>query len=282
MQNAGRPILIKAIEEENKKLKKQWSGKSPLLLFLGMVSLMLFLGLKQPLIALIPILVGATYWGLTYWSSMRQISGLKKELDAFMRSPRGELHKKMDKIGQDLGKYEQKVRDYEKSIAEGMSYQTKLALSLQDEHIFENRKEKNQVLLRGLEKNLSYKRLILEFYKEASKRIQRILRNLEQDLNTLDVVEYLKGESDENYREFTELASSQLNADFLDDLERIETSLPGVQVDELSSELQLQLEDMIALLKTDTLKQGDADWSEFKGDEETEKKDREQRGWEVE
>jgi len=176
---------------------------------------------------------------------------IRQKLHPLTRTTAGKIHTNIQRIRKDIDRFQQKLTAYEKSLRQGREYLGYIKDTLHSEDLYPNRKKRYQLLKDNLEKNISYKQLILEFYQEAKNRFEKEKYNLEQDLKTLEVLSYLKDDRKNDYHVQKDIVSTQLKVDFLEELEKFESSLPMAEseAEELSHDMTIQLRLMIRQLK---------------------------------
>ena len=206
----------------------------------------LVLKLVVMLAALSLLIVGVA---IPEWIIGRRFRKWKKQLKLFEQSPSGKIHIRLREYQQELAAYQDKIAQYTEKISEGKTFRQELEEAQQTTGLSQNRKEKNQQLIQGLNKNIAQQQLLLQFYQESLSRLKQETLNLEHDLKQLEVMDYLQGQKEGAYEDHVELELTQLKTEFLDEIGRLESAIPDVESQGLSEEFQLQLEDMIRRLK---------------------------------
>ncbi len=247
--------LEKLLADSEKKSKKYfvqilYSGSALLVLLL--LAIFIFRPYPTFLILtfflLIPFGNAVNHW----FCEMKNQVSFKKRLDPLTRHSAGKIHESILRITQDINRFQQKLSDYERSLRKGREYLGYIKDTLNSKDLYPNRKKRYELLKENLEKNISYKQLILEFYQEAKNRFEKEKYNLEQDLKSLEVLDYLKYDRNNDYLEQRDLVSTQLKMDFLEELEQLEARLPLAEAEakEMTHDTAIQLKLMIRQLKS--------------------------------
>ena len=172
---------------------------------------------------------------------------------ARIKTPEEQLKDRLREIRESMELYTRKIRYHEEQLLTSNKYLVKVKQQLDDKKLKPANLKTSQNLRTSLEKSINNRKLMIKFFTEVKARYEREMVNLQNKIDNIEIIDFLEGQHE--LEEAVELERAMLDAQFQDELDKIEAELPtlitGLEENsaDLSEDMKRRLEDTIGRLQ---------------------------------